>query len=80
MKIDEADKEGAEKYKHLADAQQPRIFAGVHFHLHANVLKKEKIRSLLKLLGGKFVMREPDPECIPQEEVSASSCLQSVNS
>ena len=44
------------------------------------LLKKEKIRSLLKLLGGKFVMREPDPECIPQEEVSASSCLQSVNS
>ena len=70
VEFDEADKEGAEKYKQLAEAQQPNLFAGVHFHLLANVPKREEMGRLLKLMGGLLVNREPDPEWIPQQEVS----------
>ena len=70
VEFEDADKEGAEKYKQLVEAQQPRLFAGIHFYLLANVPKREEIGSLLKLLGGKMVSREPDPEWIPPYEVS----------
>ena len=67
------DEEGAARAKELITSQQPKLFAGIHFFLLGQFgakLNRDQILSLIRLCGGKVVTREPDPEWIPEHEVS----------
>ena len=76
VRFSEEDQEGFLKVQEMTAAQQPGLFAGLHFYLMNNNLppspglSREDLSSLVKLSGGKLVTREPDPEWIPAEEVS----------
>ena len=77
MRFSEEDQEGFLKVQEMIAAQQPGLFAGLHFYLTTNIssssspgLSREDLSSLVRLCGGKLVSREPDPEWIPAEEVS----------
>ena len=67
------DEEGATKTKELITSQQPKLFAGIHFYLLGQFrtkLNRDEVLNLIRLCGGKIVTREPDPEWIPEHEVS----------
>ena len=67
------DEEGAARAKELITSQQPKLFAGIHFYLLGQFgakLNRDQILSLIRLCDGKIVTREPDPEWIPEHEVS----------
>ena len=76
VSFSEEDQEGFLKAQEMIAAQQPGLFAGLHFYVMNNNLppspglSREDLSSLVKLCGGKLVTREPDPEWIPAEEVS----------
>ena len=77
VRFSEEDQEGFLKVQEMIAAQQPGLFAGLHFYLTTNIssssspgLSREDLSSLVRLCGGKLVSREPDPEWIPAEEVS----------
>ena len=76
VSFSEEDQEGFLKAQEMIAAQQPGLFAGLHFYvMNTNLppspgLSREDLTSLVKLCGGKLVTREPDPEWIPAEEVS----------
>ena len=67
------DEDGATKTKELITSQQPKLLAGIHFYLLGQFrtkLNRDEVLSLIRLCGGKIVTREPDPEWIPEHEVS----------
>lgn len=73
VNFDKEDEEGVEMTRELITTQQPRLFAGMHFYLFGQFgpgLTRNEVLSLIRLCGGKIVSREPDPEWIPEDEVS----------
>ena len=76
LSFNEEDQEAFLKVQEMIAAQQPGLFAGLHFYLSNNIsphgrgLSREDLSSLVRLCGGKLVGREPDPEWIPADEVS----------
>ena len=73
FEFNKEDEEGATKTKELIASQQPKLFAGIHFYLlgqFRNKLNRDEVLSLIRLSGGKIITREPDPEWIPEHEVS----------
>ena len=76
VKFEEEDQEGWNKVKEMISAQQPGLLAGLHFYLGSNIvsgtpaLGREELAILVRLCGGRLVGREPDPEGIPDDEVS----------
>ena len=76
VSFSEEDREGFLKVQEMIAAQQPGLFAGLHFYVMNSHLppspglSREDLGSLVKLCGGKVVTREPDPEWIPADEVS----------
>ena len=70
-----SDLAGVGKVQEMAAAQQPGLMAGIHFYLTSNLqsgpgLAREDLATLIKLTGGRLITREPDPEGIPEDEVS----------
>ena len=73
VEFNEEDGEGVVRIKDLITSQQPELFAGIHFYLLGQFrtnLSRDEVLSLIRLCGGKIVTREPDPEWIPEHEMS----------
>lgn len=70
------DEVGVGRAREVITLQQPRLLAGLHVYLLGNfaagagAMAREEVAALVRLAEGKLVTREPDPEWIPEAEMS----------